>query len=142
QKRKALAAAGVVAAPRVTGVSDGRPVLDDGRVLDVANVIWCTGFHPGFSWIDLPVFGAAGQPVHERGVVTTEPGLYFLGLHFLPSFSSTMIHGAARDAEHVARAVAAAVQRSGVASDRQRAKRSIVAARSAEASARAQRDCR
>jgi putative flavoprotein involved in K+ transport len=133
QKRKDLAAAGVVATPKVTGVSDGRPLLDDGRVLDVANVVWCTGFHPGFSWIDLPVFGAAGHPLHERGVVTSEPGLYFLGLHFLHSFSSTMIHGAARDAEYVARAVAAAVRCSPVAPDRQRTERSMVTARGAEA---------
>ena len=34
------------------GVRDGLTVLDDGRTMDVANVVWCTGFHPGFSWID------------------------------------------------------------------------------------------
>src|SRR5262249_23068126 len=56
-KPKDLAAAGVQRLPRVTDVRNGRPLLEDGRVLDVANVIWCTGFHPGFSWIDLPVFG-------------------------------------------------------------------------------------
>ena len=77
----------------VAGVSDGKPLLDDGRVLEVANVVWCTGFHPGFSWIDLPVFGEDGEPRHERGVVTGEPGLYFVGLHFLYAMSSTMIHG-------------------------------------------------
>ena len=27
---------------RVAGVRDGRPLLDDGRALDVANVVWCT----------------------------------------------------------------------------------------------------
>jgi putative flavoprotein involved in K+ transport len=100
-----LAAAGVKREPRTVGVKDGLPVLEDGRVLDVANVIWCTGFHPGFSWIDLPVFGPTGAPTHERGVVATEPGLYFVGLHFLFALSSTMIHGVARDAEHVAKAI-------------------------------------
>jgi putative flavoprotein involved in K+ transport len=135
QKRKELAAAGVVAVPKVTTVRDGLPVLEDDRVLDVANVIWCTGFFPGFSWIDIPVFGPGGQPVHERGVVTSEPGLYFVGLHFLHSFSSTMIHGAARDAEHVANAVAAAVQRPSpvIASDREPAERTLQAARRAGA---------
>ena len=66
-----LAAAGVERVPRVTGVSNGKPLLADGQVLDVANVIWCTGFHPGFSWIDLPtlVCHADGEPVHERGIV-------------------------------------------------------------------------
>jgi putative flavoprotein involved in K+ transport len=58
-------------------------VLEDERYLDVANVIWCTGFRPGFSWIDLPVLGDRGEPAHDRGVVPGEPGLYFVGLHFL-----------------------------------------------------------
>ncbi|HEX6309481.1 MAG TPA: NAD(P)-binding domain-containing protein, partial [Longimicrobiales bacterium] len=78
-----LAAAGIERAPRVTGVRDGRPLLDGGRVLDVANVIWCTGFTPGFSWIDLPVFDAHGQPRQHRGIVEELPGLFFVGLHFL-----------------------------------------------------------
>jgi putative flavoprotein involved in K+ transport len=98
-----LVAAGVERTPRVTGVRDGKPLLADGRVLDTSNVIWCTGFHPGLSWIDLPkpVYGTDGDPVHDRGIVPGEPGLYFVGLHFLYSFSSTMIHGVARDAERI-----------------------------------------
>jgi putative flavoprotein involved in K+ transport len=96
-----LRAAGVERVARTVGVREGKPVLEDGRVLEVANVIWCTGFHPGFSWIDLPVFAADGEPMHQRGVVAGEPGLYFVGLHFLYAMSSTMIHGVARDAEHV-----------------------------------------
>jgi putative flavoprotein involved in K+ transport len=102
-KRPDLRAAGVEFAPQVTGVRDGMPVLDDGRALDVANVIWCTGFHPGFSWIDLPVFDANGEPRHARGLVADQPGLYFVGLHFLYALSSTMIHGVGRDAARVAK---------------------------------------
>lgn len=107
---KDLVRAGVVRVPRTAGVRDGRPVLDDGRVLDVANVIWCTGYHPGFSWIDLPVFEPNGEPRQYRGVVSEAPGLYFVGLHFLYAMSSTMIHGVGRDAEHVASAIAARVR--------------------------------
>jgi putative flavoprotein involved in K+ transport len=106
-KPKDLAAVGVERVPRIAGVERGRPVLDDGRALDVANVIWCTGFQPGFSWIDLPVFGEHGEPIHDRGVVPSVPGLYFVGLHFLYAMSSTMIHGVGRDAEHIARSIAA-----------------------------------
>jgi putative flavoprotein involved in K+ transport len=102
-----LAAAGVERVPRVAGVRDGRPVLDDGRVLDAATVVWCTGFHPGFSWIDLPVLDERGDPRHEEGIVPGEPGLYFVGLHFLYAVSSTMIHGVGRDAARVAAVVAA-----------------------------------
>lgn len=105
-KSRDLAAAGIERVPRTVGVRDGRPVLEDGRVLDVANVVWCTGFHPGFSWIDLPVLGERGEPVHERGIVPKEPGLGFVGLHFLYAMSSTMIHGVGRDAEHIAEAIA------------------------------------
>lgn len=101
-----LVAGGVRRVGRTVGVRDGRPVLDDDRVLDVANVIWCTGFHPGFSWIHLPVLGEDGEPVHARGVATGEPGLYFVGLHFLYALSSTMIHGVGRDADYVAGVVA------------------------------------
>jgi putative flavoprotein involved in K+ transport len=104
-KPKDLAAAGVERVARVSGVSDGRPVLDDGRVLDIANVIWCTGFQPGFSWIDMPVFDEHGRPRQDRGVADNEPGLYFLGLHFLYSMSSSMIHGVSRDAERIARVI-------------------------------------
>jgi len=106
-----LVAGGVEQVPRVTGVLDGRPQLADGRALDVANVIWCTGFHPGLSWIDLPKFRYSedGEPVHERGIVPGEPGLYFVGLHFLYAFSSTMIHGVARDAVRIANTIQARV---------------------------------
>jgi putative flavoprotein involved in K+ transport len=108
-KPRDLDAAGVLRVPRMTGVRDGKPLLADGRVLDVTNVIWCTGFHPGLSWVDLPkpLHGAHGEPVHERGIVPGEPGFYFVGLHFLYSASSTMIHGIARDAERIAATIQA-----------------------------------
>ena len=106
-KPKDLAAAGVQRVPRTAGVRDGLPLLEDGRVLDVTNVVWCTGFHPGFSWIQLPGFGTDGEPVHVRGVAANQPGLYFVGLHFLYAMSSTMIHGVGRDAEHIADTIAA-----------------------------------
>jgi len=116
-KPRDLAAAGVERAARVVGVRDGLPSLEGDRVLPVANVIWCTGFHPGFSWIDLPVFGPDGEPLHERGVVAREPGLFFVGLHFLYAMSSTMIHGVGRDAERVARAIAARARLPGAAAE-------------------------
>ncbi len=104
-----LTSAGVERVPRMIGVRDGLPLLEDGRVLDAANVIWCTGYHTGFSWIDLPVFGAEG-PMHERGVVDSEPGLYFVGLEFLYAMSSVMVHGVGRDAKHIANSISARQQ--------------------------------
>ena len=105
-KPKDLAAAGVERVARVTGVQEGLPQLEDGRTMDVANVVWCTGFHPGFSWIDLPVLGPQ-EPAHKRGIVESEPGLFFIGLKFLHSVSSEQIHGIGRDADHIAGKIAA-----------------------------------
>jgi putative flavoprotein involved in K+ transport len=106
-----LAAAGIERVPRVVGVRDGLPLLADGRPLDVANVVWCTGFHYDFSWIDLPVLADDGQPLHERGVVPSAPGLYFVGLVFQYAAVSDVLPGIGRDAAHVARHLAAAGRR-------------------------------
>jgi putative flavoprotein involved in K+ transport len=101
-KPKDLTAAGVERVPRVIGVRDGRPVVEGDRVLDVTNVLWCTGFRPGFSWIDLPVFGEV-EPMHERGIVPSRPGLYFVGLQFQYAATSDTVTGVARDARRVVR---------------------------------------
>ena len=103
-KPRDLAAAGVERVPRMTGVRDGRPVVGDGHVLDVANVVWCTGFRPDFSWIDLPIFDGQAEPkepVHDRGVVPDAPGLYFVGLFFLYAMTSSLFTGVSRDARYV-----------------------------------------
>lgn len=103
-KREDLAAAGVDRrTERVTGVVDGRPALADGTVLDVANVVWATGFEQRFDWLDLPVVGDDGWPREYRGVAQDVPGLYFCGLSFQYSFSSMVLPGVGRDAAYVAR---------------------------------------
>jgi putative flavoprotein involved in K+ transport len=99
---KELAAAGVQRVPRTVGASDGLPLLEDGRVLEAASVLWCTGFRPDFGWVDLPVFDRHGLPLHHRGVVGSQPGLFFLGLWFLSGFTSSLLGGVGRDAEHIA----------------------------------------
>ena len=104
-KPKDMIKAGIERVPRVKGVKNGLPVLENGRVVKIKNIIWCTGFHPGFSWIDLPVFGDK-EPLHKRGIVKKVPGLYFLGLHFLHAISSTMIQGLERDAKHIVKDIA------------------------------------
>ena len=103
---KDITAAEIERVPRTTGARSGLPVLEDGRDLQVANVIWCTGFVPDFTWIDLPVFSEDGSPVHDRGIVGSEPGLYFVGLFFLSAASSSLVGGVGRDAEHIARHIA------------------------------------
>lgn len=100
-KPRDLTAVGARRVERVTGVIDGKPQLADGTVLDVANVVWSTGFKPGFDWIDLPVFDEEGRPVHDRGVVADQPGFYFCGLFFLHSLWSETLSGMPIDASHV-----------------------------------------
>ena len=106
-KSSDLKAAGVRRVARTTGVRDGRPVLADGSTPEVANVLWCTGFRPDISWIDLPVFDADGEPAQRRGVVQAQPGLYFVGRLFQYAMASSMIQGVGRDAEFVVRHLAA-----------------------------------
>jgi putative flavoprotein involved in K+ transport len=100
--RKRIRQAGIEWVGRTVGTDDGRPRLENGRVLDIASVIWCTGFVPDYDWIDLPAFDEYGYPVHERGVVASQPGLYFVGLPFQRTLSSTLLVGVGRDAGFIA----------------------------------------
>lgn len=100
-----LDAARIERTPRVSGVREGLPLLEDGRTLAVRNVIWCSGFHPGFDWIDLPVLDSHGDARHDCGAVAQQPGLYFVGLPFLYAMASSMIHGVGRDAKRIVAAI-------------------------------------
>lgn len=110
-------AAGIQRVPRVAGVRNGLPVLEDGRTLDVRNVVWCTGFRLDFSWIDLPVFDGGGIPRHERGILASEPGLSFMGLPFQYSVTSETIPGMGRDAAYLAKHVASRRANGSIAED-------------------------
>ena len=100
-RRKDFAPAGIKRVRRTTGVKNGYPLLEDGTVLTVSNVIWCTGFRPDNHWIDLSLPTHNGLPIHDRGIVESCPGLYFIGLLFLYSLSSALVGGVGRDAEHI-----------------------------------------
>jgi putative flavoprotein involved in K+ transport len=102
---------GIKRVPKITGVRDGLPADENDELIDVKNIIWCTGFYPAYSWIDIPIFKDK-EPMQDRGVVKNEPGLYFVGMHFLYSLSSAMVHGAERDAEHVVNIINSRLQKS------------------------------
>ena len=109
-RRGDLAAAGVQRiAARASGARDGKPILEDGRLLDVRNVVWCTGFRGDYSWIEGLTYGEDGYPEQDHGVVTNSPGLYFVGLKFQRTFASALVGGVGRDAEIVANRIAASV---------------------------------
>ena len=106
-RKPELKAAGVeLVEARTTGVQDGKPVLADGRVLDVANVLWCTGFRTDYGWIDPRIeLDEQGWPVQYRGV-SSMPGVFFMGVLFQYAFTSMNIYGVGRDAEYVVDRVA------------------------------------
>jgi putative flavoprotein involved in K+ transport len=121
--RKAdLRAAGVERAGRVAGMRDGRPVLDDGRSLEVDAVIWCTGFRPAFDWIQLPVLAPSGLPRHDRGAAMDVPGLSFVGLPFQRSFLSPLVGGVGEDAAVIVDAIAGRLGRTAVTVARRQAR--------------------
>jgi putative flavoprotein involved in K+ transport len=99
---KDVLATGVKRVGRVVGVSGGRPLLDEGDVLDVANIVWCTGFGNDFSWIEVPALTGDGRPDQRFGAARNAPGLYFVGLHFLTKLASAFIGGVGGDAARVA----------------------------------------
>lgn len=104
--KKRLKKAGVKWVKRTNGTSEGYPQLEDGRILKVNNVIWCTGFVTDYSWISLPIFNEFGYPEHKRGVVPGQPGLYFIGLPFQRTLSSSLLLGVGKDAGYIANHIA------------------------------------
>jgi len=111
-RRADLAAAGVhLTEARTVGVEDGRPVLSDGAVLDVANVVWCTGFRQEFDLVRPDVTGEDGYPSGDGGTVDGSPGIYYVGLLFQTAFASMLIGAAGRDARRIAADIAARAHR-------------------------------
>jgi putative flavoprotein involved in K+ transport len=97
-----LATAGVRHVGRIAGARDGRPVLEDGEMLDATTVVWCTGSLPQYDWLDIPAaFDGAGWPRQIRGIADAVPGLAFVGLPFQYAVASPTLMGMGRDAQYV-----------------------------------------
>lgn len=85
-------------------------VLDPPRELDLAaagigTVIWATGFRTDYGWLQVDAFDETGRPQHRRGV-STEPGVYFLGLPWLSRRGSSFVWGVWHDARYLADQIA------------------------------------
>lgn len=115
-KSRDLAEAGVRLVPRVAGVDNGMPVLADGTRLEVANVVWCTGFKDDFTWIDPAMLDGGALPPQRRGVALETPGLFFLGQEFQYAAVSATLPGISRDARYLAGKIPAALSRQSAAS--------------------------
>ncbi len=93
--------AGVQRLPRIKGVENGWPLLEDGRVMPVTSIVWATGYKPDFSWIKLDATGENGWPKTYRGVAEKYEGLYFAGMIFQFGLTSGLVGGVGRDAAFV-----------------------------------------
>lgn len=78
------------------------PVLELDLVkAGVTSIVWATGFAVDYSWLQVDVFDETGRPKHQRGV-TSEPGVYFLGLPWQSRRGSSFIWGVWHDARYIA----------------------------------------
>ena len=87
------------------------PEAEDPSELDLAaagvtSVIWSTGFGRDNRWIELPIFDGRGYPTHDRGV-TSQPGLYFIGLPWQYTWGSGRFRGVGDDAVFLAEQICA-----------------------------------
>lgn len=80
----------------------------------VGSIVWATGFATDYGWLQVDAFDDRGNPNHRRGV-SSEPGVYFLGLPWLSRRGSSFIWGVWHDAKYVADHIA--TQRAYLAQD-------------------------
>ncbi|MBB6452630.1 putative flavoprotein involved in K+ transport [Salirhabdus euzebyi] len=91
--------------PRVVSVNQNSVIFKDNSLLEVSNIIWCTGFKLDFKWIDIPsVFDQKGNPIHKRGVTAVD-GFYFLGLPWQFRRGSALLQGVGVDAQYIVKQV-------------------------------------
>lgn len=67
----------------------------------ITSIIWATGYSTDYSWLKVNALDERGKPKHQRGV-SSEPGVYFVGLPWLSRRGSAFIWGVWHDAKHVA----------------------------------------
>ena len=67
----------------------------------ITSIIWATGFSVDYGWLQVDAFDAKGKPKHQRGV-SSERGIYFLGLPWLSRRGSSFIWGVWHDAKFLA----------------------------------------
>lgn len=81
-----------------TALPESPPLTLDLRRGEIRSIVWATGFRPDYSWLDVPVLDRKGRVRHDGGICAV-PGLYLMGAPFLRRRKSTLIDGAAHDAQ-------------------------------------------
>ena len=82
------------------------PILElDLAQAAVTSIVWATGYTTDFGWLQVDAFDESGRPKHQHGV-SSEPGVYFLGLPWLSRRGSSFIWGVWYDAQHIADQIA------------------------------------
>ena len=85
-----------------TVVEESPPLLMDLASDDIKTILWATGYHPDYSWLDVPVLDRKGKIRHDGGVVDS-PGMYLMGMTLLRRRKSSFIHGAEDDARDLSK---------------------------------------
>ncbi|MGL3805563.1 flavin-containing monooxygenase [Paeniglutamicibacter sp. R2-26] len=85
---------------------DPADLTDPTLALDLAeagitSIVWATGFALDYGWLPADAVDANGRPRHQRGV-STETGIYFLGLPWQSHRGSSFIWGVWHDAKYLA----------------------------------------
>ncbi len=80
-----------------TSVAADPTVEIDLRRAGIGTILWATGFHPEYAWLEVPVLDRKGRIRHDGGVVRNAPGMYVLGQNLLRTRRSSYIAGAAQD---------------------------------------------
>ncbi|MEF9905586.1 hypothetical protein [Streptomyces sp. P9-A2] len=111
--RTALAAGRPERRPLFTGVDGAKLVWPNREREEVDAIVLATGYRP-----DLPYLArldgaldAVEDPRHREGLAVGVPGLAFVGLEWQRSLSSNSLRGVGRDADRIARRLAAHLAR-------------------------------
>lgn len=90
----------------VVGGTAGALLLEDGSDVPVDTVLWCTGFHSRYDWLDVPgALGSSGAPEHTRGA-SPVAGLHWMGLPWQRALDSSIVHGVDADARRCVERIA------------------------------------
>jgi putative flavoprotein involved in K+ transport len=83
------------------------PVLDklELRAAGISTVVWASGFRFDYRWIQLAVLDEFGYPT-TNGSPANSPGVYFVGLPWVPMGSAGLLLGVGQVAEAVAEDIA------------------------------------